>query len=110
MPLASMSKQTSICGWPRGMGGMPSRLNFPRMLLSRVMERSPSKNLDEHSRLVICVGGEGLSLLSRDSGVSLDECGHHTPCSLQAKREGRDVKKEELRKLLGLVSARKDGG
>merc|ERR1719269_359783 len=43
MPLASMSKVTSIWGWPRGMGGIPSRLNFPRMLLSRVMERSPSK-------------------------------------------------------------------
>merc|ERR1719163_1729304 len=43
MPLASISKVTSICGWPRGIGGMPSRLNLPSRLLSFVMERSPSK-------------------------------------------------------------------
>mmetsp|Transcript_37812 Transcript_37812/g.118466 ORF Transcript_37812/g.118466 Transcript_37812/m.118466 type:complete len:227 (-) Transcript_37812:1105-1785(-) len=42
MPLASMSKVTSICGTPRGIGGIPLRLNLPRRLQSRVMERSPS--------------------------------------------------------------------
>mmetsp|Transcript_10833 Transcript_10833/g.37745 ORF Transcript_10833/g.37745 Transcript_10833/m.37745 type:complete len:229 (+) Transcript_10833:671-1357(+) len=42
MPLASMSKVTSICGTPRGMGGMPSRWNLPSRLLSLVIERSPS--------------------------------------------------------------------
>merc|ERR1719486_797412 len=36
MPLASMSNVTSICGWPRGMGGMPSRLNLPSRLLAYV--------------------------------------------------------------------------
>ena len=29
MPLASMSKATSICGMPRGAGGMPIRWNWP---------------------------------------------------------------------------------
>merc|ERR1719378_536172 len=43
MPLASMSKVTSICGTPRGIGGMPDRLNSPSLLLSFVRERSPSK-------------------------------------------------------------------
>jgi len=43
IPFASMSKVTSICGTPRGAGGMPSRWNFPSMLLSFVMARSPSK-------------------------------------------------------------------
>merc|ERR1719453_2219256 len=43
MPLASMSKVTSICGTPRGIGGMPERLNSPSLLLSLVRERSPSK-------------------------------------------------------------------
>mmetsp|Transcript_149427 Transcript_149427/g.362933 ORF Transcript_149427/g.362933 Transcript_149427/m.362933 type:complete len:229 (-) Transcript_149427:352-1038(-) len=42
MPLASMSKVTSICGTPRGIGGMPSRWNLPSRLLSLVMDRSPS--------------------------------------------------------------------
>jgi hypothetical protein len=41
MPLASMSKVTSICGTPRGAGGMPPRLNLPRVRLSPAIERSP---------------------------------------------------------------------
>merc|ERR1719365_512108 len=42
MPLASMSKVTSICGTPRGAGGMPVRSNLPRLWLSFVIARSPS--------------------------------------------------------------------
>ena len=41
MPLASMSKVTSICGTPRGAGGMPMRSNWPRILLSAAISRSP---------------------------------------------------------------------
>ena len=41
MPFASMSNVTSICGTPRGAGGMPSRWKRPRVLLSRPMGRSP---------------------------------------------------------------------
>eukprot|EP01139_Manchomonas_bermudensis_P020438 Amastigsp_a678787_14.p3 type:complete len:106 gc:universal Amastigsp_a678787_14:1035-718(-) len=43
MPLASMSKVTSICGVPRGAGAMPESSNLPRRWFSRVMPRSPSK-------------------------------------------------------------------
>eukprot|EP00123_Amoebidium_parasiticum_P000991 comp11954_c0_seq1/m.6632 comp11954_c0_seq1/g.6632 ORF comp11954_c0_seq1/g.6632 comp11954_c0_seq1/m.6632 type:complete len:148 (+) comp11954_c0_seq1:869-1312(+) len=42
IPLASMSKVTSIWGTPRGAGGMPVSSNLPRRLLSLVMARSPS--------------------------------------------------------------------
>ena len=41
MPLASMSKVTSICGTPRGAGGMPTRSNWPSALLSAAISRSP---------------------------------------------------------------------
>ena len=41
MPFASMSKVTSICGIPRGAGGMSSRLNWPKILLSAAISRSP---------------------------------------------------------------------
>ena len=40
-PLLSTSKVTSTCGTPRGAGGMPSRLNSPRTLLSLNIGRSP---------------------------------------------------------------------
>jgi len=41
MPLASMSKVTSICGMPRGADGMPIRWNLPSVVLSKAMGRSP---------------------------------------------------------------------
>ena len=41
MPFASMSNVTSICGTPRGAGGMPSRMNRPSVLLSWAKSRSP---------------------------------------------------------------------
>ena len=43
MPLASMSNVTSICGTPRGAGGMPTRSNWPSTLLSAAISRSPWK-------------------------------------------------------------------
>ena len=43
MPLASISNVTSTCGVPRGAGGRPVRSNLPRLWLSLVMARSPSK-------------------------------------------------------------------
>ena len=43
MPLASMSKVTSICGTPRGAAGMPSNRKVPRLLLSLANSRSPCK-------------------------------------------------------------------
>mmetsp|Transcript_56072 Transcript_56072/g.128738 ORF Transcript_56072/g.128738 Transcript_56072/m.128738 type:complete len:343 (+) Transcript_56072:717-1745(+) len=45
MPLASMSNVTSICGMPRGAGGMPTRSNWPSILLSVAISRSPCSTL-----------------------------------------------------------------
>ena len=47
IPLASMSKVTSICGTPRGAGGMLVSSNLPNRLLSLVMARSPSNTYNE---------------------------------------------------------------
>ena len=41
IPLASTSKLTSICGIPRGAGGMLSKMKRPRDLLSAAIARSP---------------------------------------------------------------------
>src|SRR5918993_410096 len=43
MPFASMSNVTSICGRPRGAGGIPTRSNWPRSLLFAAISRSPWK-------------------------------------------------------------------
>lgn len=42
IPLASISYVISICGTPRGAGGIPSKLNFPNWLQSLVNCLSPS--------------------------------------------------------------------
>ena len=41
MPLASMSKVTSICGMPRGAGGRSTSWNLPSVLLNCDISRSP---------------------------------------------------------------------
>ncbi len=45
IPLASISKVTSICGTPRGAGAIPSSLNCPRDLLSLANCLSPCTTL-----------------------------------------------------------------
>mmetsp|Transcript_458 Transcript_458/g.1376 ORF Transcript_458/g.1376 Transcript_458/m.1376 type:complete len:344 (+) Transcript_458:693-1724(+) len=45
IPLASMSNVTSIWGTPRGAGGTPTRSNWPRILLSAAISRSPCNTL-----------------------------------------------------------------
>ena len=45
MPLASMSKVTSICGMPLGAGAMPSSWNLPSSLLSFAIGLSPWSTL-----------------------------------------------------------------
>ena len=41
IPFASMSNATSICGTPRGAGGMPTRSNLPSVLLYSAISDSP---------------------------------------------------------------------
>jgi len=43
IPFSSISKVTSIYGYPLGAGGSPSKLNLPKELLSLVIYLSPSK-------------------------------------------------------------------
>uniref|UniRef100_A0A7C9D4Y3 Uncharacterized protein n=1 Tax=Opuntia streptacantha TaxID=393608 RepID=A0A7C9D4Y3_OPUST len=45
IPLASMSKVTSICGTPLGAGGIPPSSNSPSSLLSAAISRSPWNTL-----------------------------------------------------------------
>ena len=70
IPLASMSKVTSICGTPRGAGGMPSRLKRPRLLFCFAIGRSPCSTTRSTARLVVGSGGEGLHLARRDGRVA----------------------------------------
>merc|ERR1719422_2267268 len=61
-------------------------------------------HLDQHSRLVVRVGGEGLGLFGGDGGVPLDQRGHHPASRLDTKGERADVKEQKILHLLRLVS------
>merc|ERR1719427_2343536 len=61
-------------------------------------------NLDGHGWLVVRVGGECLGLLSGDSGVPLDEAGHHSSCCLNTKGQRSHVQQEQVRHLLTGIS------
>ena len=54
------------------------------------------ENLDQHTRLVVSVRGESLSLLGGDGGVSGDEDSHDTASGLNTLRKGRNIDKEEI--------------
>ena len=96
MPLASMSNVTSICGMPRGAGGMPSRLNWPRLLLPRGHVALALQHVDRHRGLVVVGGREHLLRLGRDRRVLLDELGHHAAERLDAERQRRHVEQQHV--------------
>ncbi|KAF1755607.1 hypothetical protein GCK72_012057 [Caenorhabditis remanei] len=66
-------------------------------------------DLDQDSWLVVGVGGEGLSGLGWDGGVSLDESSHDTSGSLNTERKWGNVEKEKILDSLRFVSG-EDGG
>lgn len=66
-------------------------------------------DLDEHTGLVVGVGGEGLGLLGGDGGVALDQRGHDTTSGLDTERQRGDVQQQDLVGGLGGGVARQDG-
>ena len=74
MPLASISKVTSICGTPLLAGGIPSPGGTgPEIYYLWRHLRSPLYHVDIHCRLIIRRCGEDLALLGRNRGISLDQ-------------------------------------
>ena len=109
MPLASMSKVTSIWGTPRGAGGIPTRSNLPqRPVLGRHLAL-PLEHVDGDGRLAVRRGGEGLALAGGYGGVAVYELCEHAPEGLDAQRERRDIQQEHVLDLAAQDAAL-DGG
>ena len=96
MPFASMSKVTSICGTPRGAGGMPSRWNVPSFLLSRGHRALALQDVDLHARLVIAVGRKDLRLAGRDRRVARNHRSGHAAGGLDRQRQRRHVEQQHV--------------
>ena len=61
-------------------------------------------DLNQHTRLVVRIGGERLRLLGGDGGVPLDEGGHHTSGRLDTHGQRGNVQQQQVLDLAGLVS------
>ena len=96
IPLASISKVTSICGTPRLAGGIPSRRNCPRDLLSLRELTLALYHVDIHCGLVVCRCGEDLALLGGDRRISLDQSGCDTAHGLDGQRQRGNIQKQDL--------------
>ena len=96
-----MSKPTSICGTPRGAGGMPSRMKRPKRLVVAGHLALALQDVDLHLRLVVRGGREHLRLGRRDGRVALDELGHHAAQGLDAQRQRRHVQQQHVLDVAG---------
>ena len=101
MPLASMSNVTSICGTPRGAGGMPTSWKRPSVRLSRASCRSPCSTWT--STLVwLSAAVENVSLLRVGIVVlRVDQRRHHAAERLDAERQRRHVEQQQILHLAG---------
>ena len=110
MPLASMSKVTSICGTPRGAGAMPVSSKVPSGLLSRAKLALALEDLDRArdgwlSSAVVKTS----DALGRDGRVALDELGHDAALGLDAEAQRGDVDEQHVL-ALALEDAGLQGG
>ena len=91
-----MSNVTSICGTPRGAGGMPASWNLPSVRLSLRHRALALQHVHLDRGLVVGRGREDLALARRDGGVALDEAREHAAQRLDAERQRRHVEQQEV--------------
>src|SRR5215467_4813980 len=80
IPLASMSNVPSICGTPRGAGGIPVRWNLPSVRFCAAIGR----------------GREGLRLLGRDRRVARNHRRCDTAQRFNRQRQRSDVEQQQV--------------
>ena len=109
MPLASMSKVTSICGTPRGAGGMPGQVEVAQRLVVGRHFAFALEHVDGDGGLIVFRGREDLRLLGRDGGVAVDQAREHAAQRLDAQRQRGHVEQQHVLDF-ALQHAALDGG
>merc|ERR1719192_1913399 len=100
IPLASISKVTSICGTPRGAGGDVGQVELAELVVVLGHGSLSLEDLDGDGVLVVSGGGEDLRLLSGDDGVPRDQLGHHTSDGLDTHGKRVDIEQHNLTSIL----------
>ena len=75
---------------------MPTRSNWPSILLSGRHGPLALEYPDRHGVLVVVGGREHLALLSGNGGVAFDQRGEHTAQGLDTERQRRDVQQQHV--------------
>ena len=88
---------------------MPDSSNLPEQVVVLCSCTLTLEDLDQHTGLVVGVGGEDFGFLGGDGGVALDERGHDTTGSLDTHGQGGNIQQQEILSLLGGVAG-EDGG
>lgn len=60
--------------------------------------------LNEHTRLVVRVGGESLRLLGRNGSIALDEDSHDSTSSFNSKGKRSDIQQQQVLNIFRFVS------
>lgn len=61
--------------------------------------------LNEHTRLVVRVGGEGLGLLGGDSSIPFDKDSHDSSSGLNSQGQRGDIQQEQVLYILRLIAS-----
>ncbi len=109
MPLASMSKVTSICGMPRGAGRNAAQLELAQGAVLRCHGPLALQHVDLDFGLRVGRRREGLSLLGRDGRVARNHRRGHAAQRLDGQGERSDVEQQQILDVAG-EHARLHGG
>lgn len=74
-----------------GCGGNPGQVKPSQKVIIPGHAAFPFINLDKHSRLVISVGGEDLSVFNRDRCVPFNQGGHNPSSCFNPQRQWSNV-------------------
>jgi hypothetical protein len=96
IPLASMSKVTSICGITAGGGFECRELEVSEKFVVGEKRALTLTDADVHGRLVISCGREDLRLLHRNGRVALDHGGGAAALGLNGEGERSHVEKKNV--------------
>mmetsp|Transcript_29784 Transcript_29784/g.77189 ORF Transcript_29784/g.77189 Transcript_29784/m.77189 type:complete len:212 (-) Transcript_29784:1307-1942(-) len=89
-------KDDANLGHTTGGGGNARQLKLAQQVVVLGAGALTLVHLNEHTRLVVAVGGEDLLLLGGDGGVAVDHAGEHTTQGLDTDGQGGHIQQQDV--------------